>query len=140
MSKIDYKSSGVDIKAGNDAVDLIKKDVKSTFTSNVLTGIGSFGSLFDLKPIIGKYKHPVLVQSIDGVGTKTIIARKLNKFDSIGIDLLSAAANDIIVMGAKPLTFLDYIANDSLNPEIIKEIISGMVKSCRETGVSLVGG
>ena len=140
MSKIDYKSSGVDIKAGNDAVDLIKKDVKSTFTSNVLTGIGSFGSLFDLKPIIEKYKHPVLVQSIDGVGTKTIIARKLNKFDSIGIDLLSAAANDIIVMGAKPLTFLDYIANDSLNPEIIKEIISGMVKSCRETGVSLVGG
>ena len=116
MSKIDYKSSGVDIKAGNDAVDLIKKDVKSTFTSNVLTGIGSFGSLFDLKPIIEKYKHPVLVQSIDGVGTKTIIARKLNKFDSIGIDLLSAAANDIIVMGAKPLTFLDYIANDSLNP------------------------
>ena len=140
MSKIDYKSSGVDIKAGNDAVDLIKKDVKSTFTSNVLTGIGSFGSLFDLKPIIEKYKHPILVQSIDGVGTKTIIARKLNKFDSIGIDLLSAAANDIIVMGAKPLTFLDYIANDSLNPEIIKEIISGMVKSCRETGVSLVGG
>ena len=110
MSKVDYKSSGVDIKAGNDAVDLIKKDVKSTFTSSVLTGIGSFGSLFDLKPIIKKYKHPVLVQSIDGVGTKTIIARRLNKFDSIGIDLLSAAANDIIVMGAKPLTFLDYIA------------------------------
>ena len=89
MSKIDYKSSGVNIKAGNDAVDLIKKDVKSTFTSNVLTGIGSFGSLFDLKPIIEKYKHPVLVQSIDGVGTKTIIARKLNKFDTLS-DLLNS--------------------------------------------------
>ena len=140
MSKINYKSAGVNIDAGNDSVDLIKKDIKTTFTKNVLTGIGSFGSLFDLKPILKNYKHPILVQSIDGVGTKTIIARKLNKFDTIGIDLLSAAANDILVMGAKPLTFLDYIANDTLKPEIIKEIVSGMVKSCRETGVSLVGG
>jgi len=81
-----------------------------------------------------------MVQSIDGVGTKTIIARKMGKFDTIGIDLLSAAANDILVMGARPLTFLDYIANDKLNPETIEEIVSGMVKACRETGVSLVGG
>jgi len=82
----------------------------------------------------------VMVQSIDGVGTKTIIARKLGKFDTIGIDLLSAAANDILVMGARPLTFLDYIANDRLNPEIIEKIVSGMVKACKETGVSLIGG
>ena len=81
-----------------------------------------------------------MVQSIDGVGTKTIIARKLGKFDTIGVDLLSAAANDILVMGARPLTFLDYIANDKLNPEIIEEIVSGMVKACKSTGVSLVGG
>jgi phosphoribosylformylglycinamidine cyclo-ligase len=81
-----------------------------------------------------------MVQSIDGVGTKTIIARKMEKFDTIGIDLLSAAANDILVMGARPLTFLDYIANDKLKPEIVEEIVSGMVKACRETGVSLVGG
>jgi phosphoribosylformylglycinamidine cyclo-ligase len=81
-----------------------------------------------------------MVQSIDGVGTKTIIARKLEKFDTIGIDLLSAAANDILVMGARPLTFLDYIANDKLKPEIVEEIVSGMVKACKETGVSLVGG
>jgi phosphoribosylformylglycinamidine cyclo-ligase len=81
-----------------------------------------------------------MVQSIDGVGTKTIIARKLGKFDTIGIDLLSAAANDILVMGARPLTFLDYIANDKLNPETIEEIVSGMVKACKSTGVSLVGG
>ena len=140
MGKIDYKSAGVDIDAGNEAVNRIKDGVKSTFTSNVLTGIGSFGSLYDLKPILENYDNPVMVQSIDGVGTKTIIARKLGKFDTIGIDLLSAAANDILVMGARPLTFLDYIANDKLNPEIIEEIVSGMVKACKSTGVSLVGG
>ena len=83
---------------------------------------------------------PVLVQSIDGVGTKTIIARKLNKYDTIGIDLLSAAANDIIVMGARPVTFLDYIANDKLKPSVIKEIISGMVMACKNSNVSLIGG
>jgi len=140
MGKVDYKSAGVDIDAGNEAVDRIKDGVKSTFTSSVLTGLGSFGSLYDLKPILEKYDHPVMVQSIDGVGTKTIIARKLGKFDTIGIDLLSAAANDILVMGARPLTFLDYIANDKLNPETVEEIVSGMVKACKSTGVSLVGG
>jgi phosphoribosylformylglycinamidine cyclo-ligase len=140
MGKIDYKSAGVNIDAGNEAVNRIKDGVKSTFTSNVLTGIGSFGSLYDLKPILENYDNPVMVQSIDGVGTKTIIARKLGKFDTIGIDLLSAAANDILVMGARPLTFLDYIANDKLNPEIVEEIVSGMVKACKETNVSLVGG
>ena len=140
MGKIDYKSAGVDIDAGNEAVNRIKDGVKSTFTSNVLTGLGSFGSLYDLKPILENYDNPVMVQSIDGVGTKTIIARKLGKFDTIGVDLLSAAANDILVMGARPLTFLDYIANDKLNPEIIEEIVSGMVKACKSTGVSLVGG
>ena len=140
MKKVDYKSAGVNIDAGNKAVDLIKEGVKSTFTKNVLTGIGSFGSLYDLKPILDEYQNPVMVQSIDGVGTKTIIARKLNKFDTVGIDLLSACANDILVMGAKPLTFLDYIANDKLKPDVVKEIVSGMVKACKETGVSLVGG
>ena len=140
MVKIDYKSAGVDIDAGNDTVEKIKNDVKSTFSKNVLTGLGSFGSLYDLKPLFEQYKNPVLVQSIDGVGTKTIIARKLKKFDTIGIDLLSACANDILVMGATPITFLDYIANDKLFPEIVKEIVSGMVKACKETNVSLVGG
>jgi len=140
MGVIDYKSAGVNIDAGNEAVKRIKDGVKSTFTSNVLTGIGSFGSLYDLKPILDNYDNPVMVQSIDGVGTKTIIARKLEKFDTIGIDLLSAAANDILVMGARPLTFLDYIANDKLNPETIEEIVSGMVKACKSTSVSLVGG
>ena len=140
MAKVDYKSAGVNIDAGNKTVDLIKNSVKSTFTKNVLTGLGSFGSLYNLKPILNEYKNPVMVQSIDGVGTKAIIARKLNKFDTIGLDLLSACANDILVMGAKPLTFLDYIANDKLRPDVVEKIVSGMVKACKDTGVSLVGG
>ena len=138
--KTDYKSSGVDIDAGNDAVDLIKDKVKSTFSGDVLTGLGSFGSLYSLKSIVQDYDDPVMVQSIDGVGTKTIIARKMKKFNTIGIDLVSACANDILVMGARPVTFLDYIANDQLNPETVAEIVEGMVKACKETGVSLVGG
>ena len=140
QNKLDYKSSGVDIDAGNEAVERIKKRVRSTFTTNVLTGLGSFGSLYDLKSILDDYENPVLVQSIDGVGTKTIIARKLGKFNTIGVDLLSACANDILVMGARPLTFLDYIANDKLMPDTIEEIVAGMVQACRNTGVSLVGG
>ena len=137
---MDYKSAGVDINAGNKAVENIKKSVRSTFTTNVLTGLGGFGSLYDLKSIIDDYENPVLVQSIDGVGTKAIIARKLRKFNTIGVDLLSACANDILVMGARPLTFLDYIANDKLRPDIIEEMVNGMVDACLDTGVSLVGG
>jgi len=138
--KTDYKSAGVNIKAGNEAVNLIKEKVKSTHTKEVLTGIGSFGSLYSIKGILSDYANPVLVQSIDGVGTKTIIARKMKKFNTIGIDLLSACVNDILVMGARPLTFLDYIANDKLNPIIVDKIVEGMAKACKETGVSLVGG
>ena len=140
MKKLDYKSAGVDINAGNKAVELIKKSVRSTFNKNVYTNIGSFGSLYNLKDIIADYDHPVLVQSIDGVGTKTIIARKMKKYSTIGIDLVSACCNDITVMGAQPLTFLDYIANDKLNPTIIKEIVAGMASACRENNIALVGG
>jgi len=140
MSKIDYKSAGVDIDAGNRSVDLINKLVKSTFNKNVLTDIGSFGSLYNLKDIMADYDHPILVQSIDGVGTKTIIARKMKRYDTIGIDLVSACCNDITVMGAKPLTFLDYIANDKLNPLVIMKIVGGMTAACRENDIALVGG
>ena len=140
MTKIDYRSAGVDIDAGNDAINRIKNKVRSTFSNNVLMGVGGFGSLFDLKPVLKDYNDPVMVQSIDGVGTKTIIARKMNKFDTIGVDLVSACANDIVTLGARPLTFLDYIANDTLKPEIIEEIVSGMADACLDIGVSLVGG
>ncbi len=140
MTIIDYKSAGVDIHAGNEAVQRIKKGVESTFSRNVLTDIGSFGALYDLKSIMNEYQHPVLVQSIDGVGTKIMIASMMNKYDTIGMDLVSATTNDIIVLGAKPLTLLDYIANDKLKPEVVEQIVSGMVIACRENGISLVGG
>ncbi len=140
MKKIDYKSAGVDIDAGNKSVDLIKKSVKITFNKNVLANIGSFSSLYNLKNVIAEYENPILVQSIDGVGTKTIIARKMKKYDTIGIDLVSACCNDITVMGAQPLTFLDYIANDKLNPLVIKEIVDGMAIACRDNNIALVGG
>lgn len=140
MTTVNYKSAGVDISAGNEAVKRIKKAVQSTFSAQVLTDIGSFGALYDLSVLIQDYQHPVLVQSIDGVGTKTIIARMMNKFDTLGIDLVSATTNDIIVLGAKPLTLLDYIANDTLCPATVEQLVSGMVKACRENNISLVGG
>jgi phosphoribosylformylglycinamidine cyclo-ligase len=140
MTTIDYKAAGVDIEAGNETVRRIKRAVESTFSSNVLTGLGSFGSLYDLKPLLRDYEHPVMVQSIDGVGTKTIIARMMNKYDTLGIDLVSACTNDIIVLGARPLTMLDYIANEKLNPDIVEQLVSGMVKACRENDIALVGG
>jgi len=137
---IDYKSAGVNIEAGNEAVKRIKGSVESTFSDAVLTPIGSFGALYDLQSIMRDYQEPVLVQSIDGVGTKTIIARMMQKFDTLGMDLVSATANDIIVLGAKPLTLLDYIANDKLQPETVEALVNGMVKACRENHISLVGG
>ncbi|MFC1581634.1 phosphoribosylformylglycinamidine cyclo-ligase [Candidatus Neomarinimicrobiota bacterium] len=139
MNRVDYKSAGVNIDAGNEAVERIKSIVRKTHTSVVLTDIGSFGSLYDLSSI-KNYKYPVLVQSIDGVGTKTIVAKMANQFDTIGVDLVSACCNDIAVLGAKPLTFLDYIANDKLNPEIIEIIVAGIANACQQISVALVGG
>jgi phosphoribosylformylglycinamidine cyclo-ligase len=140
MTMIDYKAAGVDIEAGNQAVRRIKKSVESTFSPQVLTGIGSFGAMYDIKELLNHYEHPVLVQSIDGVGTKMMVAKMMQKFDTIGMDLVSATTNDIIVLGAKPLTLLDYIANDRLNPSTVEQIISGMVQACKEHEISLVGG
>lgn len=140
MTTIDYKAAGVDIAAGNQAVARIKQAVESTFSKAVLTEIGSFGALYDLRMLMDQYTHPVLVQSIDGVGTKIIVANMMQKFDTIGIDLVSAVTNDIIVLGATPLTLLDYIANDRLNPAIVEQIVLGMVKACKENHISLVGG
>src|ERR1700722_6264828 len=127
-SSVNYKDAGVDIEAGNEAVRRIKKAVENTFSPQVLTGIGSFGAMYDLKSLLQEYNHPVLVQSIDGVGTKMMVAVKMQKFDTIGMDLVSATTNDIIVLGAKPLTLLDYIANDKLKPEIVEQIVRGMAQ------------
>ena len=140
MSKIDYKSAGVDIDAGNEAVIRIKDHVKSTFSKHVLTGLGSFGSMFDLTELIQGYKNPVLIQSIDGVGTKVSVGKMAGKYYGLGIDVVSATSNDIIVHGATPLTFLDYVANQKLVPEIVEEIVKGMTDTCKENGISLVGG
>lgn len=140
MSSIDYKAAGVDVEAGNEAVRAIKRAVESTFSPQVLNGIGSFGAMYDIKTLFRDYENPVLVQSIDGVGTKMMVAKMMQKFDTIGIDLVSATTNDIIVLGAKPLTLLDYIANHKLDPKIVEAIVKGMVFACNENGISLVGG
>lgn len=137
---IDYKSAGVDIEAGNLTVEKIKEAAASTFSPAVLTGLGSFGAFYDVKELLQTYEHPVMVQSIDGVGTKIIVAAMAGNYTTIGRDLLSACANDIVVHGAKPHTFLDYIANDTLDPDIVAEIVKGMAAGCREEGISLVGG
>ncbi|MFQ6613729.1 MAG: phosphoribosylformylglycinamidine cyclo-ligase [Fidelibacterota bacterium] len=139
-STFDYKSAGVNIDAGNEAVERIKQHVRATFGPEVLTGLGSFGSLFDLKPVFEAYQHPVLVQSIDGVGTKVMIAALMDRYNTIGMDLVAACCNDIAVLGARPLTFLDYIANDALDPAIVEIMVKGMAEACAAIGVALVGG
>ena len=140
MSKTDYKSSGVDIDAGNEAVNRIGPLVKTTFGPEVLTGLGSFGSMVDLGPALKDYRHPILIQSIDGVGTKVSVARRAGKYFNLGIDVVSATTNDILVHGARPVSFLDYIANEKLDPGIVEEIVAGMVENCRANGIPLVGG
>ncbi len=135
-----YTQAGVNIEAGNEVVRRIKADVAATHTSAVLTGIGSFGALYDLGDIIKNYKHPVLVQSIDGVGTKLSVARMMNKYDTVGADIVNHCCDDLLAMGARPLTFLDYVAHDKLDPAVMAAMVAGMAKACREAGVALTGG
>ena len=116
-----YKSAGVDIAAGDETVKKIKKHAKSTFNQNVLSNIGLFGAFYKLD--LKKYKNPVLVSSVDGVGTKLKIAIQMNKHDTIGQDLVNHCVNDIAVCGAKPLFFLDYLAFGKLDPEKAEQII-----------------
>jgi phosphoribosylformylglycinamidine cyclo-ligase len=137
---ISYKDAGVDIDAGNESVRRIKGMVKSTFSSGVVTGLGTFGAMFDMSEILKEYKEPVLVQSVDGVGTKLKIATMMKKYDTVGRDIVAHCCDDILVQGARPLTFLDYVATDKLNPDVFEQIIKGMVDECREAGVSLIGG
>jgi len=135
-----YAKAGVNIDAGNEVVKRIKADVASTHTKAVLTGIGSFGGLYDIGKILKTYKNPVLVQSIDGVGTKLSVARMMNKYDSVGEDIVNHCCDDLLAMGAMPLTFLDYVAHDKLDPSVMERMVGGMSKACRENGVSLIGG
>ncbi|KAB2846240.1 MAG: phosphoribosylformylglycinamidine cyclo-ligase [Melioribacteraceae bacterium] len=133
-----YKNSGVDIQAGEETVDRIKKLVKSTFSKNVLTGIGHFGALYELD--LTNYKNPVMVSSVDGVGTKLKVAFMMNKHNTVGQDLVNHCVNDIAVCGADPLYFMDYLAFGKLFPDKAEKIIEGFSIACGENGVSLIGG
>ncbi len=136
--KISYKEAGVDIAAGEEAVAKIKELVRSTFTPQVLTDIGKFGGFYSLES--EEYKEPVLVSSIDGVGTKLKVAFMTGVHNSVGEDLVNHCVNDILVGGAKPLFFLDYVGTGKLKPETVKELISGMVRGCRQVNCALIGG
>lgn len=139
MTKSDYASSGVDIDAGNRAVDLMKDAVKSTYTPEVLAGIGSFGGLFDISSL-KEMDAPVLVASTDGVGTKVKLAASVGRYRGIGHDIVNHCINDILVQGAKPLFFMDYFATSKLNPEQTTEVVTGIAEACKESGVALLGG
>ncbi|HZQ42148.1 MAG TPA: phosphoribosylformylglycinamidine cyclo-ligase [Acidobacteriaceae bacterium] len=137
---IDYKSAGVDIEAGNEAVRRMKAHVARTHSPAVLTGLGSFGTLFSLTDAIRGMDDPVMVQSTDGVGTKTLVAVMAQRYENLGRDLVAAVAGDIAVMGARPLTFLDYLGLHKVEPAIVEELVRGMSAACEESGIALVGG
>jgi phosphoribosylformylglycinamidine cyclo-ligase len=132
-----YQQSGVDIDAGNEAVRRIKRLAQGTYTPGVLSGVGSFGGLFALDQSL---KDPVLVSSADGVGTKLKLAFMTGVHDTIGADLVNHCVNDILVQGALPLFFLDYLATGRLSPDVAEQIVTGVARACRENGCALLGG
>jgi phosphoribosylformylglycinamidine cyclo-ligase len=135
---MDYKASGVDIDAGNETVRRIRALARGTFTPGVLSDIGSFGGLFRLDR--DRFEEPVLVSSADGVGTKLKIAFMTGRHDTIGADLVNHCVNDILVQGAEPLFFLDYLATGRLSPAVAEQVIAGVARACRENGCALIGG
>ncbi len=138
MKKVSYKDAGVDIEKGDAFVQAIKPMVESTFRPEVLTKIGGFAGCVSLN--LERYKKPILVSSTDGVGTKLKIAFLMNRHDTVGIDLVAMCVNDIVVSGAKPLFFLDYLATSKLDTEKAAKVVSGIVKGCIEAECSLIGG
>ena len=136
--KSSYKSSGVDIDAGNRLVELIKPLAKSTVDENVLGSLGGFSGAYSLPK--GRYKNPVLVSAADGVGTKLNVAITMGKLDTVGIDLVAMNVNDIITCGAEPLFFLDYLATSKLNPDEAAQVIKGIAKGCKQAECVLLGG
>lgn len=132
-----YREAGVDIDAGNKAVDLMKQHVRATYRPEVLGDIGGFGGLFALN---NKYTEPVLVSGTDGVGTKLSVAFMMDKHDTIGQDAVAMCVNDILVQGAEPLFFLDYLAVGKLEPEKVADVVSGVARACKESGCALIGG
>ena len=135
---MDYRQSGVDIDAGNETVRRIKSLARATFTPGVLSDIGSFGGLFRLDR--DRFQEPVLVSSADGVGTKLKVAFMTGRHDTIGADLVNHCVNDILVQGAEPLFFLDYLATGRLSPDVAEQVVGGVARACRENGCALIGG
>ena len=135
---MDYKSAGVDIDAGNETVRRIRALARSTFTAGVLSEIGSFGGLFQLET--GRFREPILVSSADGVGTKLKVAFLTGRHDTVGVDLVNHCVNDILMQGAEPLFFLDYLATGRLSPELAESVVGGIASACRDSGCALLGG
>ena len=137
-ASVDYKGAGVDIDAGNEAVRRIRALARGTFTVGVLSDIGSFGGLF--RPDLSGLADPVLVSSADGVGTKLKVAFRTGRHDTVGVDLVNHCVNDILVQGATPLFFLDYLATGRLSQDVTAQVVGGLAKGCVENGCALLGG
>ena len=138
ISGLSYKDAGVDIDAGADLVEAIKPLAASTARTGVASGLGGFGAVFDLKAT--GYRDPVLVSATDGVGTKLMIAIAAQQHDTVGIDLVAMSVNDLVVQGAEPLFFLDYMALGKLDLAVGKDIVAGIAEGCRQAGCALIGG
>jgi phosphoribosylformylglycinamidine cyclo-ligase len=133
-----YAGAGVDIEAGEAAVERIKDKVRSTYRPEVLGDIGGFGGMFAVP--VDRYRQPVLVAATDGVGTKLMVAEQSGRFDTVGIDLVAMCVDDLVCQGAEPLFFLDYISTGRLDPDQIEAVVSGIVEGCRQAGCALIGG
>ena len=133
-----YEAAGVSIAAGEEAVERIKADVRSTFRPEVIGDIGGFGGLFRFDP--KRYRDPVLVSTTDGVGTKALVAAATGRYDTIGLDLVAMCVDDLVCQGAEPLFFLDYISVGRLDPAQVKDIVGGVAEGCRQAGCALIGG
>ncbi len=133
-----YRGAGVDIDAGEEAVERIKQHVRATFRPEVIGDIGGFGGLFAFAG--HRYRNPVLVSATDGVGTKALVAQATGRFDTIGVDLVAMCVDDIVCQGAEPLFFLDYIAVGKLDPDHIEQLVAGVAEGCRQAGCALIGG
>ena len=138
MKSTAYQQAGVSLDAADEVVDKVKPLAQRTFRPGVIGGLGGFGGLFHLDP--DKWKNPVLVSGTDGVGTKLKLAFELEKHDTIGIDLVAMCVNDILVQGAEPLYFLDYLACGKLHPDKVATIVSGISEGCRQSNCALIGG
>ncbi|MGP8006121.1 MAG: AIR synthase related protein, partial [Acidimicrobiales bacterium] len=133
-----YAAAGVDIEAGEAAVERIRPLVATTLRPEVLGGLGDFGGLFALAA--DRYRQPVLVACTDGVGTKAVVARDAGRFDTIGVDLVAMCVDDLVCPGAEPLFFLDYVSSGAVDPNQMAELVGGVAEGCRQVGASLLGG